>query len=81
MINRLGGLITRNGNIVRSGMARPATIARYLAAVDDVAAYHVTYWRHGRPHRVTAEGFLTLYQAGRIPAPLTLKQMQDEHPV
>ena len=32
MIDGLRALITRRGNVVRSGMARPETVARYLAA-------------------------------------------------
>lgn len=69
MIHSLHALITRHGNIVRSRIARPATVARYLAQVYSLADYQVVYWLHARPHRVTGEGFLALYEAGRIPCP------------
>jgi hypothetical protein len=79
VISSIDSLIARHGNVVRSGIARPATIARYLAEVDDVEGYRVTYWRDGMPQRMTAEEFLTLYQAGRIPEPLTRKE-RECHP-
>lgn len=75
MIYSLRALITRRGNVVRSGIARPATVARYLAQVSPLADYQVTYWYRAQAHRVTAEGFLALYEAGRIPQPHTLKAL------
>ena len=74
MIHSLNALILRRGNVARSGIARPATVARYLAQVSPLADYHVTYWLHSQPHRVTGEGFLALYEAGRIPTPPPLKE-------
>ena len=73
MIYGLRALITRRGNVVRSDIARPETVARYLARVESLADYQVPYWLQGQARRVTAEGFLTLYAAGRIPQPTTLK--------
>lgn len=73
MIYGLRALITHRGNTVRSGIARPSTVARYLAQVSPLADYQVTYYYERHPHRVTAEGFLALYEAGRILEPLPLK--------
>jgi len=70
MLSSLNALILRRGTVVRSQIAKPATIARYLAHVSSLADYHVTYWLHGQSYRVTGEGFLTLYADGRFrPAP------------
>jgi hypothetical protein len=74
MIHSIDALISRNGNVVRSGIARPATVARYLAQAHPLADYEVMYWLHRRPHCVTGEGFLALYEAGRIPNPKPLKE-------
>jgi len=64
MLRSLHALILRQGNVVRSQIARPETVARYLAHVSPLADYHVAYWLQSQPHRVTGEGFLTLYGAG-----------------
>ena len=74
MIRSLRALIVCRGNVVRSGIARPATIARSLATVRPLADYQVWYWYQGTSHRVTAEGFLALYEAGLILEPPTLKE-------
>jgi hypothetical protein len=68
MIHSLHALILRNGNSVRHA-ARSSTVARYLRDVEHLADYSVVYWLAGAPHRMTGEGFLTLYAAGRIPEP------------
>jgi hypothetical protein len=78
MIQSLHAMITREGNVVRSGIARPATVARYLAQASPLADYQVTYWYGRQTHRVTAEGFLALYETGRILDPLTVKAMVHE---
>lgn len=67
MIESLHALIIRNGNLVRSEVARPETVVRYLTTVKNLADYQVWYVWRGRPHRLTAEGFLALYAVGRIP--------------
>jgi hypothetical protein len=72
MIRSLDALIDRNGNVVRSGIARPETVARYLTQVTNLADYQVVYWLDQRPHRVSGDGFLALYAAGRIPSPQPL---------
>jgi hypothetical protein len=77
MIYSLHALIVRRGNLVRSDIARPDTIARYLATVSPLADYQVFYWLDHQSHRVTGEGFLALYEAGRIPQRPTLKEMQE----
>ena len=74
MIRSLQALIVCRGNVVRSEIARPATVARYLATVHPLADYQVWYWYQGTPRRVTAEGFLALYEAGHIRQPPTLKE-------
>ncbi len=66
MIHSIHALVIRNGNLVRPAMAHPETVARYLTQVRDIAEYQVSYRLHGRPHRVTGDGFLALYEAGRI---------------
>jgi hypothetical protein len=73
MIRSLDALITRCGNVVRSHIARPATVARYLAQVSPLSDYQVVYWLQARPHCVTGEGFLALYEVGRIPPPRPMK--------
>jgi hypothetical protein len=70
MIESLHALILRNGNLVRQEVARPATVARYLTTVRNLAEYQVWYVWQGCPHRLTAEGFLALYETGRIPQPM-----------
>ena len=75
MIHSIDALICRNGNVVRSGIARPETVARYLAQVGNLADYQVVYWLRSRPHWVTGDGFLALYEAGHIPRPRLLKEM------
>ena len=69
MIRSIDALVLKNGNVVRRGLASPATVARYLARVSPLADYEVRFWRDGVPHRVTGEGFLTLYEAGHLPRP------------
>ena len=64
MLQSLHALITRQGNVVRSQIARPETVARYLAHVSPLRDYHVAYRHHGQSHRVTGEGFLTRFAAG-----------------
>jgi hypothetical protein len=66
MIRSLDALITRNGNVVRHSIARAETVVRYLHRVQHLAEYQVAYWQSPAPHRVTAEGFLALYEAGRF---------------
>jgi hypothetical protein len=66
MINSLGALITRNGNMLRANIARAATVARHLLQLRDGAEYQVVYWQDGMPQRVTAEEFLTRYRSGMI---------------
>jgi hypothetical protein len=75
MIRSLHALIRRNGNMVRHEIARPATVARYLTRIHGLADYQVVYWTQGRPHCVTGEGFLALYEAGLFPAPQTLEEI------
>ena len=67
MIRSIDALVSRNGNVVRFGITRPETVARYLAQVKNLADYQVRYWLDSRPHRVTGDGFLALYQTGHIP--------------
>ena len=74
VIRSIDALVSHNGNVVRSGMARPETVARYLARVQHLADYQVVYWRKSRPHRVTGDGFLALYEAGHIPSPQPCKE-------
>jgi hypothetical protein len=69
MIHSLRALITRNGTVVRSGLAHAAPVVRYLHQVRHMAEYQVHYWHDGEPHRVTAEGFLTLYEVGTFSRP------------
>ena len=73
MIRSIDALVSRNGNVVRSGIARPETVARYLARVQHLADYQVRYWQHGLVRRVTGEVFLALYEAGHIPSPQPCK--------
>jgi hypothetical protein len=72
MIHSIDALMSRHGNVVRSRMARPVTVARYLAQVKNRADYQVVCWLQSRPHRVTGDGFLALYEAGHIPSPQPL---------
>jgi hypothetical protein len=74
MIRSLDASIVKCGNVVRSGIARPATVARYLETVTSLADYQVSYWYRNQPHQVTAEGFLTLYAVGRLPQPPTMRE-------
>jgi hypothetical protein len=78
MIYSLHAVILRNGNVVRSGIARPETVARYLSTAGNLADYQVWFWWQSQPHRMTAEGFLALYEAGRLPAPRPLREMEVE---
>jgi len=64
MLHSLHATIVCQGNVVRSRLARPETVARYLSQVSPLADYQVVYWLQSQPHRVTGEGFLTLYEAG-----------------
>ena len=66
MLHSIDALIVRNGNVVRSGIARPATVARYLAQVQQLADYQVAYWFNRQAHHVTGDGFLALYGAGYL---------------
>jgi hypothetical protein len=78
VIYSLHALILRNGNVVRSGIARPETVTRYLLTVGNLADYQVWYRWRSQPRRMTAEGFLALYEAGRIPRPRPLREMETE---
>jgi hypothetical protein len=75
MIYSLQAAILRNGNVVRSDIARPETVARYLSMAGNLADYQVWFWWQGQSHRMTGEGFLALYEAGRIPRPRPYKEM------
>jgi hypothetical protein len=74
MIHSLRAMVVYRGNTVRSRIARPETVVRYLTQVSNLADYQVWYTLGGCPYRVTGEGFLALYEAGRLPTPPTLKQ-------
>jgi hypothetical protein len=76
MIYGLRALILWRGNVVRSDIARPSTVARYLTQVSPLADYEVRYYYRQQPHRVTAEGFLALYETGRIMEPQTMKEAE-----
>jgi len=78
MIYSLHAVILRKGNVVRSGIARPETVTRYLSTVGNLADYQVWYRWRSQPHRMTAEGFLAFYEAGRIPTPRPLSEMEAE---
>lgn len=78
MIYSLHAAILRNGNVVRSDIARPETAARHLSTVGNLADYQVWFWWRREPHRMTAEGFLALYDAGQIPTPKPLREMEME---
>jgi hypothetical protein len=81
MIRSITALVSWNGNVVRSGIARPETVARYLARVQHLADYQVVYWLKSRPHWVTGDGFLALYEAGHIPSPHPLKEREPWIPI
>ena len=66
MLHSIDALISQNGNLVRSGIARPATVARYLAQVQHLVDSQVAYWFNRQTHRVTGDGFLALYEAGHL---------------
>ena len=48
MIYSLHAVILRNGYVVRHEIARPATVARYLADVRDLSEYQVIYYLNHR---------------------------------
>ena len=48
MIYGLRALITRRGNVVRSDIARPETVARYLARAGVIAPFPPSYATNGR---------------------------------
>lgn len=81
MIRSIDALISRNGNVVRSRITRPETVARYLGRVGNLADYQVVYWLKSRPRRVTGEGFLALYEAGHIPSPQPRKERESWTPI
>jgi hypothetical protein len=57
MIHSIGAIIILRGNVVRSGLARPETVLRYLARLRDVTHYEVRYWQNGLPQRMSAIAF------------------------
>ena len=63
MVHAIHALIRYRGNVVRSRIARPATVLRYLARRRDLDSYNVVYWHYGTPQQVTAAEFQTRFVA------------------
>jgi len=74
MIHSIHAVINRHGNLVRTGIARPETVARHLSQVGDLAGYEVRYWLNNQPYRVTGATFLVRYEAGQLPCQQPLKE-------
>jgi len=75
MIHSIHAVINHHGNLVRTGIARPATVARHLRQVGDLAGYEVRYWLNNQPYRITGATFLVRYEAGQIPDPQPFKEV------
>jgi hypothetical protein len=60
LIKTIDGMLVRNGNLVRSGIARKSTILRALHKVPDDALdeYMVIWYENHRPARQSAREFM-----------------------
>ena len=74
MIHSIHAVINHHGKLVRTGVAHPEAVARYLSQVGDLAGYEVRYWLNNQPYRVTGATFLVRYGAGQLPGPQPLKE-------
>lgn len=75
MIYGIDATIYRNFNVVRFGIARASTVARFLRKVKRLSEYRVTFLQGDTVYRhMPGADFLALYDAGLIGEAITLSE-------
>lgn len=65
MVNSLHAWVAYRGTIIRWDVAHVETVVRALAGAPCLDDYLICYEQHGRPHLVSAERFLEIYESWR----------------